>query len=46
MAQEPPRHGLYVEWGDFKAGVFGVPVVITVMLALVIGFTGRAWGLW
>jgi hypothetical protein len=36
-----PSHALYVQWGKFKAGAFGIPAIVALIL-----FAGAAvyWG--
>lgn len=43
--QQPP-HGLFLKWGRFQIGAFGIPAVTTVLIAVLLGFWGRWFGLW
>jgi branched-subunit amino acid transport protein AzlD len=43
--QQPP-HGLFLKWGRFQIGAFGIPAVATVLTVVVLGFWGRWFGLW
>jgi hypothetical protein len=27
----PPPHALYIQWGKFKAGAFGVPAIVALI---------------
>jgi hypothetical protein len=29
---QPPPHALYIQWGKFKAGAFGVPAIVALIL--------------
>jgi hypothetical protein len=34
-----PRHALFVRWGEFKAGAFGIPaIVVLAMIAATLGW--------
>lgn len=41
-----PAHGIFIKWGRFQVGAFGWPAVVTVLVAIVVVFVGRLWGLW
>jgi hypothetical protein len=28
----PPPHALFIEWGKFKAGAFGIPAVLSLAI--------------
>ena len=45
---QPPPHGLFLKWGKFEVGAFGIPAVATVLVAVVVllVFWGRWNGLW
>lgn len=30
--EQPPPHAILVQWGKFKAGVFGIPAIIVVAI--------------
>jgi hypothetical protein len=32
LPEHPPPHALFVQWGKFKAGAFGIPAIITLGL--------------
>jgi hypothetical protein len=32
---QPPAHALFVQWGRFKAGAFGIPAIVALMLLVV-----------
>jgi hypothetical protein len=34
--QEPPPHALFIQWGEFKAGAFGLPAIVTLILFAVL----------
>ncbi len=38
--QQPP-HGLFLKWRKFQIGAFGIPAVATVLIAVLLGFSGR-----
>jgi hypothetical protein len=44
--ESPPPHGLYLKWGKFQIGAFGIPAVLTVLAAMVLVALGRAQGWW
>jgi hypothetical protein len=29
---QPPPHALFVQWGKFRAGAFGIPAIVTLGL--------------
>lgn len=40
---ELPPHALFVEWGRFRAGAFGIPAIITlavIAIAVLLKLTG------
>lgn len=39
-------HGIFIQWGRFKIGAFGIPAVLTVLTAVIFIFVGRLWLLW
>jgi hypothetical protein len=43
---EQPPHGLFLKWGQFQIGAFGVPAICTVLIAIIILFVGRVAGIW
>lgn len=40
----PPPHALFVKWGKFQAGAFGIPAIIT--LGIVALSASRLFGWW
>jgi hypothetical protein len=44
--ESPPPHGLYLKWGKFQIGAFGIPAVLTVFGVIVLAAVGRAAGWW
>src|ERR1700724_2102911 len=38
--QQPP-HGLFLKWRKFQIGAFGIPAAATVLVAVLLGFSGR-----
>ena len=43
--QQPP-HGLFLKWGKFQIGAFGIPAVATVLIVVLLMFWGRWIMLW
>jgi hypothetical protein len=41
--ETPPNHALFVEWGRFKLGAYGIPAIAALIVIAVIG--GRWFGL-
>ncbi len=46
MSDFRPAHGIFIKWSRFQAGAFGIPAVVTVLVAVVAGFMGRWLGFW
>ena len=32
LLHEPPPHALFIQWGKFKAGAFGLPAITALIL--------------
>jgi hypothetical protein len=46
MSDFRPVHGIFIKWGRFQAGAFGIPAVATVLVSVVAGLVGRLLGVW
>ncbi len=46
MIDQQPPHGLFLKWGKFQIGAFGIPAVATVLATVLLAFWGRWTGLW